>query len=100
MGSAWRDCRAFLFGDEVGGREVVCGEDAGFGGHAEEDAHAFDAFFVEDVVDVGGEIGANGLFGERELAGPVADKCVDVFEAVIAGADEVVGDVLVDWDCG
>ena len=30
-------------------------------------SHAFDAFFVENVVDVRGEVGADGLFGEGKL---------------------------------
>ena len=57
---------------------MVFGQDAEGGGGAEEDAHAFDAFFVEDVVDVGGEVGADGLFGDGELAGPLGDEGFDV----------------------
>ena len=62
---------------------------------AEEYSHGFEAFFVEDVVDVGGQVGADGLLGEGELAGPLGYERVHVFEAVIAGVDQVSGDGLV-----
>ena len=74
--------------------DVVLGKDAGFGGHAEEASHALDALLVEDVVDVGGEVGADGVFRERESAGPLDDKWVDVFDAVDAGLDEVLDNAL------
>lgn len=47
---------------------TVFREDAEFGGHAVETAHAFDAFIVEGVVDVGGQVGADGGFGDGKLA--------------------------------
>jgi len=51
-------------------------------------------------VDVLGEVGADGLLGERELTGPLVDEGVDVLEAVIAGADEVVDEALVERTAG
>ena len=45
------------FGDGEG----VGGEDLEFGGHAEENFHAFEALFVENVVDVGGQVCADSV---------------------------------------
>lgn len=56
----------------------------------EEGFHAGDTFFVEDVVDVLGEVGADGGGGDGEASGPFVDEGVDVGEAVIAGLGEVV----------
>jgi len=79
----------------LGSGEGVFRQCATLCGEAEEGAHGFKAFFVEGVVDVGGEVGADGLLGEGELAGPLGDEGVNVLEAVVAGLDEVVGDGLV-----
>ena len=69
----------------------VFGEDAELGGGAEETCHAFKALFVEDVVNVGGEVGADGLFGDGKAVGPLGYQGIDVLEAVDAGLDEVLG---------
>jgi hypothetical protein len=60
----------------------------------EEDPHAFEAFLVEGVMDVGGEVGSDGGFGNGEFGGPFGDEGVDVLEAVVAGLDEVGGDLI------
>src|SRR5579863_8536627 len=70
-----------------GDGECVLGKDAEIGGGAEENAHAFETFFVEDVVDVGGEIGADGLFLNGEFGGPFGYEGIDVRQAVVAGLD-------------
>ena len=45
---------------------VVFWQDAERGGDAEEASHAFETFFVQHIVDVGGEVGVEGLFGDGE----------------------------------
>jgi hypothetical protein len=47
--------------------KLIFGQDAEGGGGAEEEAHAFNTFFVENVVDVGGEIAADGFFRDGEF---------------------------------
>ena len=83
-------CSSQLDGGDGDG---VFGEDVERGGGAEEDALAFNAFFVEGVVNVGGEVGTDGLLGEGEFGGPLGDEGVHVLEAVVAGLDEVGGDL-------
>ena len=75
--------------------EGVVGEDTGFGGYAEETAHAFDALFVEDIVNVVGEVGADGAFGDGESAGPLGGQSFNALEAVDAGLDEICRDALI-----
>ena len=58
--------------------EAVLGKDAGFGGHAEEDSHGLNTLFVEDVVDVGGEVGTDGRLGNGDAVGPLCDEGLDV----------------------
>jgi len=77
-----------------GKSEFVRWEDGECGGFAEEGFHAGDAIVVEDVMDVGGEVGADGGLGDGEAGGPLVDEGVKVGEAVVAGLDEVVGDRL------
>ena len=45
-------------------------------------------------MDVGGEVAAEGLFGDGKFGGPLGDEGVDVLEAVVAGLDEVGGDLI------
>jgi hypothetical protein len=45
-------------------------------------------------MDVGGEVGSDGGFGNGEFGGPFGDEGVDVLEAVVAGLDEVGGDLI------
>jgi hypothetical protein len=45
-------------------------------------------------MDVGGEVGSDGGFGNGEFCGPFGDEGVDVLEAVVAGLDEVGGDLI------
>ena len=40
-------------------------------------------------MDVGGEVGSDGGFGNGEFGGPFGDEGFDVLEAVVAGLDEV-----------
>jgi len=47
-------------------------------------------------VNVGGKVGADGGFGDREAGGPLGDGGVDVLEAVIAGF--TVGAALLRWE--
>ena len=70
-----------------GARRFVGGKCAGFGGHAEEAAHAFDALFIEDVVDVRSEVGANGL---ARIAGVGESMCGRV-RRCSGGRDRVSG---------
>ena len=51
-------------------------------------------------MDVLSEVGADGLFGERKLAGPVLYERIDVLKAVIAGADEVAHGSLIERAAG
>lgn len=72
----------------------VGGQNAGFRGHAEEAAHALQALLVEHVMDVLREVGADGALRDGQARGPLGGQGVDVLEAVIAGADKVPGDAL------
>lgn len=58
----------------------------------EEGFHAGDAFRVQDVVDVLGEIGADGSGGDWQTGGPLGYEGVGIGEAVITGLGEVAGD--------
>lgn len=70
------------------GREdgLLCGEFA-------EEHEGFEAGGVERVVDVFGEVGADGAGGDAEARRPFLDESVDVCEAVIAAVIEI-GDEL------
>ena len=70
-------------------------QNAGFSSHAEEAAHAFDAFFIEVVVDVGGKVGADGGFWNGEFAGPFGSKSFNVLNAVDAGLVQVLRDTVI-----
>ena len=64
----------------------VLRQGADFRGHAEKEPHAFEALLVKHVMDVGFEIGANGVFRDRQPRGPLGGQGLDMFPAVIAGA--------------
>ena len=74
----------------------VGGENAEFSGHAEEAAHSLHALFVEDVVDVEGEIVGNDLLGDGKAVGPLDDEAVQIFVAVNAGLIQIVDHLFVD----
>jgi hypothetical protein len=63
-----------------------------FGGHADKYARAFNGLFVDGVVGVGDETGAEGPFGDGEFLRPFGDEGVDILETVEAGLVEVLGD--------
>jgi hypothetical protein len=46
-------------------REAVFGQNSGLRGHPEEASHPLDAFIVQNIVNVGGQVGVDGLFGDR-----------------------------------
>ncbi len=58
---------------------------------------------VEDVVDVLGEVVADGGGWDGDARGPLLDEVVDVGEAVVAGDGEVVGELgggdVADGEC-
>jgi len=86
-----RDCfRGLGFEDGAGAQGV---EDADVGGEVAEGGDAADAVGVEGVVDVLGEVVADGGGWERDARGPLADEVFGVGEAVLAGGVEV-GDEL------
>src|SRR5580704_19322199 len=70
-------------------------QDAIFGCHPEKTTHAFYAFLVKNVVDIGCEVGADRLLGQRHLPRPLSDQRVDVLEAVIAGKNEIAINTLI-----
>lgn len=70
-------------------------QDAEAGGFAEEDSHSFDTFLIQVVVNVRGEIGANGFFWHRDAERPFGYERVDVLETVDAGLGEVVDGAFV-----
>ena len=69
------------------------GQEAGFGGVAAEELDGGDAVGREGVVDVAGEVVADGLRWDGDARGPFGDKLVDVGEAVIAGELKVCGEL-------
>lgn len=68
-------------------------EDADLGGVLAEELDGADAIGVESVVDVVGEVVADGFGQEREAGRPLVDEIFDVCEAVIAGECEVVDEL-------
>ena len=60
------------------------GENAGFSGVLAEELDGADAVCVEDIVDVVGEIVADGGGRKRDAWGPLFDEGLDVEEAVVA----------------
>lgn len=69
------------------------GQSAGGGGEFAKEGDRAEAGLVEGVVDVLGEVGADGFGGDREARGPFVDEVFDVLEAVVAGELEVVGEL-------
>ena len=70
------------------------GQRAAFDAVAVEEVESSEAGLVEQVPDVFGEIGADGVAGDSDAEGPIVGEGVDVGEASIAGVLEV-GDDLV-----
>ncbi len=64
----------------------MCGELA-------EEGDGLEARGIEGVVDVGGEIGADGFGWEGKAVGPLPDEVFDVLEAVVAGELKVLGEL-------
>ncbi len=69
------------------------GEDVDFGGVSAEAFDGVDAVGVEVVVDVVGEVVANGGGRDGDARGPLIDEFFDVEEAVVAGRFEVFGEL-------
>ncbi len=69
------------------------GEDVGFGGVLAEEIDGLDAGGVESVVDVVGEVVADGRGWDGDAWGPLMDEVFDVGEAVVAGVGEVFGEL-------
>ena len=59
-------------------------KDIDFGGELAEEFDGADAVGVEDVVDVIGEVMANGGWRDGDARGPLFDEFLDVEETVIA----------------
>ena len=53
---------------------------------------SFLALLVENVMDIGGEVSLEDVFRQGEAAGPLRHQCVDIPQAVVAGAEQVFGD--------
>lgn len=69
------------------------GEDINLGGVLTEEFDGTDAVDVEVVVDVAGEVEADGGGRDGDSGGPLFDELFDVGEAVIAGGVEVFGEL-------
>ncbi len=69
------------------------GQRAAFDAVAVEELEAGERGLVEQVPDVLGQIGADGLAGDCDARGPFIGKRVDVGEALVAGVLEVVDDL-------
>ncbi|MCU1252279.1 MAG: hypothetical protein JWQ49_5308 [Edaphobacter sp.] len=69
------------------------GEDVDFGGVLAKSFDGADAVGVEDIVNVRGEVVADGDGGEGDARGPLFDEFLDVEEAVVAGGFKVFGEL-------
>ena len=69
------------------------GQDVGFGGVAAEEFDGGDAVGRERVVDVAGEVVADGGGRDGDARRPLFDERVDVGEAVVAGVLQVVDEL-------
>ena len=69
------------------------GENIDFGGVLPEEFDGADAVGVEAVVDVVGEVVADGRGWDGDAGGPLGDELIDVGEAVGAGVVEVFGEL-------
>ncbi len=64
-------------------------EQVGFGGEGAEVMDGGNAVVVEGVVDVAGEVVADGCGRQRDARRPFGDEGVQICEAVVAGGCEV-----------
>ena len=81
--------------EDVEEREgVERGEDGVLGGEGAEGGDGVFAGGVELVVDVFGEVMADGGGGDGDFGGPLGDEVGDVGEAVAAGVVEVEEELL------
>ncbi len=79
------------------------GEDVDFGGVLAEAFDGADAVRVEMVVDVVGEVVANGRRGDGDARGPLFYELFDVCEAVVSGGFKVFGELRggeIGWGFG
>src|SRR5258705_12546901 len=85
-----RCCRLMKLQEaEVGERR----EDVDFGGVLSEAFDGADAVGVEDVVNIRGEVVADGGGWDGDARGPLFDEFFDVEEAVVAGGFKVFGEL-------
>jgi hypothetical protein len=70
------------------------GKNISFGGVAAEEFDGGDALGDERVVDVAGEVVADGFGRDGDARRPFGDQRVDVREAVVAGLLQVVDQLL------
>jgi hypothetical protein len=68
-------------------------QEAGFGGVAAKERDGLDAGGREGVVDVMGEVVADGGGGNGDAGRPFFNKAFDVSEAVVAGELKVCGEL-------
>src|ERR1700722_12217314 len=64
--------------------KVILGQHARLGRHAEEPPHAFQAFIVQNLVNVCRQIRPDGLFGKRHPLRPFGSERFDVLQSMIA----------------
>ena len=73
-------------------KETKVGErrqERGFGGEGAEVSDGGYAFAIESVVNIAGEVAADGVGREGDARGPLGNQGIDVGEAAIAGAGKV-----------
>jgi len=69
------------------------GQDAGFSSVSAEELNGLEAGLVEDVVNVLGEVVADGGGWDGDARCPLVDEVFDVGEAVVAGVGEILGEL-------
>ena len=69
------------------------GQDAGFSSVSAEELNGLEAGLVEDVVNVLGEVVADGGGREGDAWSPLLHEVFDVSEAVVAGVGEILGEL-------
>src|SRR5258705_4038144 len=68
------------------------GEDIDFGGVLPEQLDGADAVGIEDVMNIRGEVMADGGGWDRDAGGPLLDEIFDVEKAVVTRGFEVFGE--------
>src|SRR6266702_910034 len=91
-----RESKSQRFASQAGSEEAKvgkCGQNTGIGGVAAEELDCGDAVLIQRVVDVAGQIVADGGGWKSDAGRPLFDERVDVGEAVVARLLEVVDDL-------